>query len=557
MKPIIPVLLCGGYGRRLWPLSTKNLPKQFIRIYSDNLTSFQRTALRISSSPIFDTIIIVTISDFEDLIIEQMKECGITRYHILSENNNFGTAQSIYNCINFIKFLKDIKCNDIPIAFFPVDSYIEDEISFMNQISFKFSVAIESAEFRNEFIFSCGTLPDTIDNAYGYIKIGKHIRGMHLFSTNNFIEKPKELHLMDMIKNNILKSKNKMHTLNTQKIRSKRGNKSSPIDDSYLVNIGIYLASLSAFLKNFNQKNNYQIQNPKFTKKFSNKIKKNTNDSDVKNQAYSLNLKENNIQIYCCSLDKISENNNISFDKLIIENIQKLCAIYIDCKSFLDIGTWTNLINKTNDNNDSLINSDELNAFQAKEISNHNLEFQSSNKNEKIKDSFNLLKVKNNKKYTNQEYNDEQIKKKISLKKKQTDLDKSVEKCNNKKKKYHKEIHDSNENNNKETIKNKIDKDTEQDPHNKEKNESQKSKDKNAALKILSKNSFVYSKTKPIIMIGVDSTIAVELLDFIIIANIKQLEEIKGIISSIKNKKNDLDDFSIQELINIFSMVNL
>ena len=76
-----PIILSGGLGKRLWPLSTQSLPKQFFKLGS-NLSFFQRTLIRLN---FYDSPIIIGNYLHKDLIHNQMKEVGIDGLVILEE----------------------------------------------------------------------------------------------------------------------------------------------------------------------------------------------------------------------------------------------------------------------------------------------------------------------------------------------------------------------------------------------------------------------------------------------------------------------------------------
>ena len=78
MVRIQPVLLAGGSGTRLWPLSRKSFPKQFSKLF-DEETLFQQSALRLKSSDIVETAppIIVTNSDFRFIVSQQLQEVDV------------------------------------------------------------------------------------------------------------------------------------------------------------------------------------------------------------------------------------------------------------------------------------------------------------------------------------------------------------------------------------------------------------------------------------------------------------------------------------------------
>src|SRR5579862_3460628 len=73
---LIPVIMCGGAGTRLWPVSRESMPKQFVALVGERST-FQQVLARIGNDPLFDRPIIITNSDFRFVVAEQMRECAV------------------------------------------------------------------------------------------------------------------------------------------------------------------------------------------------------------------------------------------------------------------------------------------------------------------------------------------------------------------------------------------------------------------------------------------------------------------------------------------------
>ena len=102
LEPITPVLLAGGSGTRLWPLSRKSYPKQFSKLIGD-LTIFQQSALRLTSSSILEFMppIVMTNTDFRFIVGEQLKEAGVNLGPIIIEPEVKNTAPAILSACLF------------------------------------------------------------------------------------------------------------------------------------------------------------------------------------------------------------------------------------------------------------------------------------------------------------------------------------------------------------------------------------------------------------------------------------------------------------------------
>ena len=78
MITITPVILCGGCGTRLWPLSRAKYPKQFLNLITDN-SMLQETIIRLKGLKILDDLIIVCNIDHRFLVLEQISEIDINK----------------------------------------------------------------------------------------------------------------------------------------------------------------------------------------------------------------------------------------------------------------------------------------------------------------------------------------------------------------------------------------------------------------------------------------------------------------------------------------------
>ena len=96
MLKVIPLILCGGKGTRLWPLSRKSYPKQFLSLYGKNKNSLlQKTHQRLLGLEGLDDPIIICNQDHRFIVAEQMREIGVKPKAIILENEGRNTAPAI------------------------------------------------------------------------------------------------------------------------------------------------------------------------------------------------------------------------------------------------------------------------------------------------------------------------------------------------------------------------------------------------------------------------------------------------------------------------------
>lgn len=180
MEEIVPILLAGGSGTRLWPLSRKSYPKQFLKIF-DDLSLFQKSALRsISSNKIkFKPHITVTHSNFRFFISEQLLSLGIDPGPILIEPETKNTAPAILSATLFAHKID----SEAILLVAPSDHYIPD--------TQKFHEALHTgiAEVKKGEIVTFGILPSHPETGYGYIKF-KENNICEVMKIEEFIEKP-------------------------------------------------------------------------------------------------------------------------------------------------------------------------------------------------------------------------------------------------------------------------------------------------------------------------------------------------------------------------------
>lgn len=180
---IIPVILCGGSGTRLWPLSRESMPKQFLNLIGEE-TLLQATALRamLTAKVPADNIVTVTLSAMKDQVAEQYNAINpALSKHILSEPMPRNTSAAIAFAANYVK------------KTFGPDALMwilaaDHHMSNIKALREALLTAIESALSDNLVTF--GIKPSRAETGYGYIKTGAEQAVSGALSVTEFVEKP-------------------------------------------------------------------------------------------------------------------------------------------------------------------------------------------------------------------------------------------------------------------------------------------------------------------------------------------------------------------------------
>ena len=177
---ITPILLAGGSGTRLWPLSRRSFPKQFSALVGDK-SLFQQTALRLTSSANvkFAKPITVTNSDFRFIVAEQLQKLKLDPGAIIIEPEAKNTAPAIL-ASSIIAASKD---KDAVLLVAPSDHVISNLDLFHEKIQ----AALPHLE--NGKIVTFGVLPKRPETGYGYMQI-QQINEDGAGSVCEFVEKP-------------------------------------------------------------------------------------------------------------------------------------------------------------------------------------------------------------------------------------------------------------------------------------------------------------------------------------------------------------------------------
>lgn len=180
---IYPVILCGGEGIRLWPLSSPECPKQMLNLYSDK-SLLQETLLRLMGDNIFARPIIVTNNKYRFLVAEHIRQLGLEDIEIIVEPESKNTAPAIITAALLI-MERDKEANIIVL---PSDHKINNNQKFIEEIK----LADQLARKNNKFVLF-GIKPLSPHNGYGYIQFSDESEYDDIgYRIIKFTEKPSE-----------------------------------------------------------------------------------------------------------------------------------------------------------------------------------------------------------------------------------------------------------------------------------------------------------------------------------------------------------------------------
>ena len=297
-EKIVPLILCGGKGSRLWPLSRQSYSKQFLHIgKSNNKTLLQNTLERISNLENIDKPILICNETNRFIVAEQIREINLDPKAIILEPIGRGTAPAI--TVGALNLLKDK--NDSHLLVLPSDH----EISCMEE--FLKSVKSGLIYSRQGKLVTFGVVPNGPSTAYGYIESNEPLKGDSYSGSKicSFIEKP----CLDEAKTLLANNK-------------------------FTWNSGIFLFKASTFL---NEINKYE---PKLLANCKEAILKNTIDLDFQRINKDIFLK--------CE--------NISVDVAVMERTQNGIVVPL-IAGWKDLGSWSEVWESSKkDSNGNAIN---------------------------------------------------------------------------------------------------------------------------------------------------------------------------------------------------------
>jgi mannose-1-phosphate guanylyltransferase / mannose-6-phosphate isomerase len=182
-QKVIPVILCGGSGTRLWPASREQHPKQFLPLVDDYslLQNTMLRALRVSGATAGE-LVTVTLGALSGKVEQQLSALDpAATMHILSEPSARNTAAAVaYAAVHAARVFGD----DCLLWILPADHYIGDEAEMRSA----FRHAVAAAE--KGALVTFGIKPTRPETGYGYIRLGEGMPGGSVYRADSFVEKP-------------------------------------------------------------------------------------------------------------------------------------------------------------------------------------------------------------------------------------------------------------------------------------------------------------------------------------------------------------------------------
>jgi len=176
---MIPVILSGGGGTRLWPMSRTHYPKQFLPLTGEH-TMLQETLTRLSGLADLEPAIVIANNNHRFLVAEQLQSIGADNSHILLEPVGRNTAPAVA----LAAFCAQAEGRDPLLLVLPADHVISDKAAFHEALS------RGQQQAENGQLVTFGITANSPETGFGYIKRGAEQATKGAFAVAEFVEKP-------------------------------------------------------------------------------------------------------------------------------------------------------------------------------------------------------------------------------------------------------------------------------------------------------------------------------------------------------------------------------
>ena len=194
ISKITPVILCGGSGTRLWPLSRSGFPKQFLPLSGSQLNKslFQEAVARLNNLHsewiTLEPTLIVTNEDHRFLVLDQLREMDSINAALLLEPTGRNTAPALTLAALCAKEGNEGLENDPILVITPADQTIQNTDAFTNAL--QHCVAVVDGDVNKKTIAILGITPTAPETGYGYIRRSNNKGVFGEYGVEQFAEKP-------------------------------------------------------------------------------------------------------------------------------------------------------------------------------------------------------------------------------------------------------------------------------------------------------------------------------------------------------------------------------
>ncbi len=186
-RPLVPVVLCGGSGRRLWPLSRTAYPKQLLTVGAGDASLFQAALHRAAATGAED-ILIVTLEDLAAPLREQVEALSLSaRVHYLLEPSARNTAAAIA----FAALYASREIAESILWVLAADHVVAEEPRLRQAVTAAVKAAAAPAPGGGGHLVTFGITPTRPETGYGYIEVGAELPDLSpVRAVAKFVEKP-------------------------------------------------------------------------------------------------------------------------------------------------------------------------------------------------------------------------------------------------------------------------------------------------------------------------------------------------------------------------------